>query len=133
MSKGPGFTALNFTKQLSDVLYPWFHQKYAAGEAKVERPVPGGYLNDNHVPSSHLNLDFHPQQHGKIQAEMQDIIEWWCNRPLVHSATFGVRVYKTGNILLNHVDVAATHVAIAVIQVDQKVDKDQGWPLEVIT
>eukprot|EP00929_Paragymnodinium_shiwhaense_P041941 TRINITY_DN21785_c0_g1_i6.p1 TRINITY_DN21785_c0_g1~~TRINITY_DN21785_c0_g1_i6.p1 ORF type:complete len:415 (+),score=80.17 TRINITY_DN21785_c0_g1_i6:114-1358(+) len=133
LTDGPGFLLMNFTQGLRDILYPWFYEKYSAGEAKDELPINGGYLNDNYIRSSHLSLDFYPEVHQKVYREMQDVIEWWCQRRLEHSATFGVRVYKTGHVLISHVDVAKTHVASAVIQVDQKAGKDQGWPLEVIT
>jgi prolyl 4-hydroxylase len=35
-------------------------------------------------------------------------------------------------MLINHLDIASTHLASAVIQVGQELDTDGGWPLEVM-
>ena len=92
---------------------------------------------------------------------MQDILEWWTGRRLVHTSTFGVRIYHRDSMLINHVsgawsapapavshtlpllltthtspllqvDRSDTHLASAVIQIDQKTDENGGWPLEVM-
>merc|ERR1712224_818967 len=62
---------------------------------------------------------------------MQDILEWWTGMSLVHSATYGIRIYKRDAMLINHVDRHDTHMASAVLQVTQEADVDGGWPLEV--
>ena len=51
---------------------------------------------------------------------------------LKHTSTFGIRVYRRGSMLIDHVDRMDTHLASAVIQVDQKVDENGGWPLELL-
>ena len=51
---------------------------------------------------------------------------------LRHTSTFGLRIYRRGSTLIDHLDIASTHIASAVLQVGQDVDEDGGWPLEVI-
>jgi hypothetical protein len=51
---------------------------------------------------------------------------------LRHTSTFGLRIYKRGSMLINHLDIASSHLASAVIQVGQSVDTNGGWPLEVM-
>merc|ERR1719414_1424123 len=63
---------------------------------------------------------------------MLEVMEWWTKTHLRHSETFGVRVYRRGSMLVDHLDRQETHVASAVLQVGQKTDEDGGWPLEVI-
>merc|ERR1712032_382402 len=112
---------------------PWFREERSAGRAQVETPVDGGYLNDEHVHAGHLDLDAYGEIHREIVAEMHEIMEWWTQQRLVHSATFGVRIYHHGSVLLTHVDHGRTHLASAVLQVDQATEGDEGWPLEVLT
>lgn len=97
---------------------------------------------------SKIDLDHHPVQHRAIIKEMSQILEWWTGMKLRHTATFGARIYRGGNMLVNHVDRQAghvgvvvlqltrslqdTHLASAVLQVSQDVPgESQGWPLEV--
>jgi prolyl 4-hydroxylase len=51
-------------------------------------------------------------------------------RALSHTSTFGARIYHRNSMLIDHVDRADTHLASAVLQIDQ--DLEDGWPLEVI-
>eukprot|EP00972_Heterocapsa_arctica_P079852 11766082-Heterocapsa_arctica.AAC.1 len=46
--------------------------------------------------------------------------------------TFGIRVYRKGSMLINHLDKKESHLASAVLQVAQQVPEDGGWPLEVV-
>ena len=64
--------------------------------------------------------------------ELRDILQWWTGLRLKHTSTFGIRVYRRGSMLIDHVDRMDTHLASAVIQVDQKVDENGGWPLELL-
>merc|ERR1712192_29538 len=57
------------------------------------------------------------------------IMEAWSNRTLMHTDTYGIRIYKRDSMLLDHIDRQGTHVISAVVQVDQ--DCDEGWPLTV--
>jgi prolyl 4-hydroxylase len=43
--------------------------------------------------------------------------------------TYGIRVYRGDNVLINHVDRKDTHLASAVIQIEQ--NGKEGWPLEI--
>ena len=35
-------------------------------------------------------------------------------------------------MLINHIDRQDTHIASAVLQIGQRIDKDGGWPLEIL-
>ena len=35
---------------------------------------------------------------------MREILQWWTGLELVHTSTFGVRVYRRGSMLIDHVD-----------------------------
>jgi prolyl 4-hydroxylase len=67
-----------------------------------------------------------------VSDEIQRILEWWTGgQPLIPTATFGIRIYHSGSMLINHVDRADTHLASAVIQVAQE-GMGTGWPLEIM-
>merc|ERR1712151_617237 len=66
-----------------------------------------------------------------IVSEMKEVLQWWTKQHLKHTMTFGLRVYRRGSMLINHLDRQDTHVASAVIQVGQS-GVDEGWPLEVV-
>jgi hypothetical protein len=81
---------------------------------------------------SKLNLDKYPNVRVLIVKEMQQVMQWWTQMRVRHTSTYGVRIYARDSMLINHVDRVDTHLASAVIQVDQEVDEDGGWPLEIL-
>lgn len=134
VTKGPGYLKMSFTSRLTELLMPWYEQHKKGGPNDRVRPhrvIPGGFTNSHTVPMSLLNMDEHGQMKDAVVAEMQRILEWWTAQPLVPTATFGLRIYHQDSMLINHVDRADTHIASAVIQVDQ-FGLDEGWPLEVL-
>lgn len=122
---------MRFTKKLMDALRWWERYYKANGEGEREF-VPLGYTNAKTHVQSILSLDYHRDIHSMITKEMQAILEWWTNMPLKHTATYGVRTYHRGNVLIDHVDRHDTHVASAVLQMSQHTDVGGGWPLEVM-
>lgn len=52
---------------------------------------------------------------------LQPIMEKWSGAALVPTAVYGIRVYRRGSSLDNHVDRNNTHVISAIINVEQKV------------
>ena len=63
---------------------------------------------------------------------MQQVLQWWTKMRLRHTSTFGVRVYRRGSMLIDHVDRMDTHLASAVLQVpfvtDPLNDRSGGHP-----
>ena len=122
---------MSFTQPMHDALTEW----YAARRHDSMKPhgvIPGGYTNNDHVLIDKVNLDHFPETHGAVLREMREILQWWTGLRLKHTSTFGVRVYRRGSSLIDHVDRMDTHLASAVIQIDQRVDADGGWPLELL-
>lgn len=121
-----GYHKMNFTEPLR-FLVDWYNSE----QKSIIRHdvVPGGYTNNDKVPIDKINLDQFPVIHGRIVREMRAILQWWTGMKLKHTSTFGVRIYRRGSCLINHVDRASTHLASAVIQIAQ--DVDEGWPLEL--
>lgn len=128
---GPGYLRMRFTPKLMEAMHWW--QKHVAEHGAGKREfVAGGYTNAKSHELSIMSLDNHRGMHGIITQEMHDILEWWTGMPLTHTATYGVRTYHRGSVLIDHVDRHDTHVASAVLQMSQQVDVGGGWPLEVL-
>ena len=51
----------------------------------------------------------------------QGIMERWSGKRLKNSAIYGVRVYRRGSMLHNHVDRSDTHIISAIVNVAQQV------------
>ncbi len=51
----------------------------------------------------------------------QGIMERWSGKRLRNSAIYGVRVYRRGSMLHNHVDRSDTHIISAIVNVAQQV------------
>jgi len=49
----------------------------------------------------------------------------------LHTATFGVRIYRREAMLVNHVDRADTHLASAVMQIGQECDANGDKTIDI--
>ena len=131
VTDGPGYAKMSFTRPLHDALTDWYRER-RNDSMKPHGVIPGGYTNNDKVLIDKVNLDEFPATHRAIVRELRDILQWWTGLRLKHTSTFGIRVYRRGSMLIDHVDRMDTHLASAVIQVDQKVDENGGWPLELL-
>merc|ERR1712050_402563 len=107
---------MSFTKRMRDIILPFLEQYGKGGRrdsVQVHPPIPGGYTNSHVVSLSKIDLDDFRHIQSGIAKEMQDVLEWWTGRRLVHRATFGVRIYHRESMLINHVDRSDTHIASA--------------------
>jgi len=131
VTEGPGILLMNQTDHLKRTLFEWFElEKRNLVDHGV---VSGGYTNTHVINIQKLSLDLYPHIHSTVVNEMRQVLQWWTNQRLKHTSSFGLREYKRGSMLINHVDRMDTHIASAVIQVEQRdIDEGGGWPLEVL-
>ncbi|CAK0889326.1 unnamed protein product [Prorocentrum cordatum] len=129
-----GFLKMRMTDHMKSLLYPWFDDRLQACENGTmpckHAPIPGFFTNSHVVGMDKIELTSFRNIHQGIVSEMQQVLEWWTKQPLEHTTTFGLRIYRRGSMLINHLDRKDTHVASAVLQVGARADV--GWPLEVI-
>lgn len=124
-----GYLKMKMTNRLKEILYPWFDAR-RVDSVEQEEWIDGGYANDHRYIFDRINLDKHPRVHQQIISEMRHVMEWWTKMKLEHEATYGIRIYRRGAVLMDHIDVMETHIASGVLQVGQMAE--EGWPLEVI-
>jgi len=127
-ANGSGYAIMNFTSKLMD-LVEWYEEHFSESEREF---IPGGYTNANTVPIDLVTLDKHKNMKELVKQEMEDVLQWWTGMLLQHTATYGVRRYHRGSMLIDHVDRFETHLASGVLQLHQVVDNDGGWPLELL-
>eukprot|EP00040_Diaphanoeca_grandis_P023058 m.124870 g.124870 ORF g.124870 m.124870 type:complete len:542 (+) comp29086_c0_seq6:334-1959(+) len=127
---GPGYLVMQMPARLKNLLSDWFENNRNAIEKHEE--IPYGFTNNDWLSMKKLNLDNYQDVRSQIVVEMRSILQWWCGLQLRHTSTYGLRIYRRGSVLTNHVDIMETHLASAVLQVAQTVDEDGGWPLEVL-
>merc|ERR1712194_529 len=141
VSQGPGYLKMSINPELVKTLTAWaakhsqFWRNQTIYQKKVFNPaesVGGCYSNTHAFPFGLLDLDNARHIRKEIVEHMQDVLEWWTDRKLDHTSTYGMRVYRREAMLINHADRGDTHIASAVLQVFQDCDKDGGWPLEVV-
>mmetsp|Transcript_4267 Transcript_4267/g.6588 ORF Transcript_4267/g.6588 Transcript_4267/m.6588 type:complete len:424 (-) Transcript_4267:61-1332(-) len=129
VSRGPGYLKISFTKKMKDSLLPWYemHKKNGPNDSvQHHNVIPGGYSHAVDMSTLWLPRDLK----NILVSKMRRVLMWWTQDNTLHeTATFGVRIYHRESMLINHVDVAATHIASAVIQIAQN---GVGWPLEIL-
>ncbi|KAJ1445350.1 hypothetical protein M885DRAFT_550244 [Pelagophyceae sp. CCMP2097] len=81
-------------------------------------PVPGG-------PKFYSQR----QLNDRLLNALRPRMEAWAGVELLNGQAYGVRVYRNGSTLVNHVDRAETHVISAIVHIDHDLDED--WPLEI--
>ena len=64
---------------------------------------------------------------NEVSATFNRIIAEWVGMPLTYSAGFGARTYLRNATFAAHVDRYDTHVASAILNIDQQVDG--AWQL----
>merc|ERR1712216_720622 len=66
-----------------------------------------------------------------VRQWVKERLQHWCGLKLTHTATYGIREYRRGNILRQHVDRLMTHAISAIVHVESE-GLDRDWPLEVV-
>ena len=61
----------------------------------------------------------------EVMRELRPIAEEWAGVQLVEGQAYGVRVYKNGSTLVNHVDRSETHVISCIFHIGH--DLDEPW------
>ncbi len=79
--------------------------------ARRERPESFSHKEGSATPKELLPnfIDTHALN-DRAMEELRPILEEWAGIPLLNGQAYGIRVYKNGSALVNHVDRSETHV-----------------------
>jgi len=125
-----GFLKMRMTKTLKSLLH--FYETRKELHMKEHDHVHGNITNRHKVSMDKLHLEHFPHAHRAVVNEMQEVLEWWTQKHLKHTLTGGIRIYRRGAMVVNHMDRKHSHIVSAVLQVHQVTDKNGGWPFEVL-
>lgn len=123
-----GFKIAHLQQQLLDKIQMFYRANI---KTEKEESVPGDFIFNavkKDKKSSSL-VDLSPELRQEIHDTLKPLMEDWSNKSLNPTYVYGIRTYHRGAVLKTHRDRLETHIISAIINVDQKVDKD--WPLVI--
>lgn len=120
----PAFTDTGFTvvRAPQDICQR-YRDMLARSRADATTTPPDGFLGGPHMPLLLEDRAFNREVGERLKA----MHETWCGVPLIHSVTYGVRLYLDGSTLARHCDSLATHVISSILHLDR--DMDEPWPI----
>jgi prolyl 4-hydroxylase len=129
----PNYTQAGFkTARLPQEVLEKIQRFYRANiKTEKEESVPGDFIfnaRKKKTISSSL-VDLNPALRKEIHDTLKPLLEDWTNKSLNPTYVYGIRNYHRGAMLKTHRDRLETHIISAIINVEQKVDKD--WPLVI--
>jgi hypothetical protein len=130
------YTETGFIKiKMPDELFQLLNDFYQPNKDSIvleKWPASNPYINHWDAPPMMIWL---PEQHSGSQLKnkifdiLTPILEEWSGTELERTDLYGMRVYKKGMFLENHVDRVATHVISTIMHVADS--DDHHWPLEI--
>lgn len=108
----PAFTPVGFQKlKAPEHLYRKLRDAYERGIRSRIQTEGFSHKRNTKTPTE-LLPNFIPtnQLNDEIMEELRPMHEEWSGIPLRNGQAYGVRVYKNGSTLVNHVDRSETHV-----------------------
>jgi prolyl 4-hydroxylase len=123
-----GFKIARLSQEVLENIQGFYHANI---KTEKEESVPGDFIfnaGKKNIKSSSL-VDLSPALRKEIHDTLKPLLEDWTNKSLNPTFVYGIRNYHRGAVLKTHRDRLETHIISAIINVDQKVDKD--WPLVI--
>jgi len=129
-----GFKKIKMPKDLYKKLLVWYlqNEKKAVVERKYDNIV-GTIRNVNkQFPATQI---IHLHQNKELTTEfnkvmLEEVTKWSGVDNLIHTSTYGIRMYERGDVLISHTDRPNTHILSAICSIWQE-DMDEPWALEI--
>ncbi len=126
----PPLTKTGFTKcAMPEHLHQKLLEFYSRNRDACENESIPDYIHcaEGRVPS--VLVELNDQLRRLVHATLQPNVEAWVGDYVTPTHVYGIREYRRGSVLKEHRDRLVTHVASAILNIDQKVDED--WPLVI--
>ena len=132
---GEGFKKVKIPTKLYKKMLVWYLQN--EDKAIIESsqdPSVLQYIRNAYKPGLNTKVA-HLQSDTKLLTEFNDTMremcsEWSNQDDLVHTSTYGIRVYEDGDILQSHTDRPKTHIISAICSIYQE-DMKEPWGLQI--
>lgn len=98
-------------------------------QEKIDEFVEGNFIVNSDEDVGSFLLPLPDTLTEPLINEIKSICASWCRVELEHTAIYGIRIYRRGTLLQMHRDRPHTHIISAILNVEQRVDKD--WPLAI--
>lgn len=122
-----GWRTMTIPRPLFEAIRDYYHEHRDAGEAEF---VPGGYVHGRGADHSSELVQLPDTLKTQALEELKPVVEEWTGVHLDPVTVYGVRNYLDGAMLAMHQDRIETHIASAVLNIDQDVDEDWALCLE---
>lgn len=121
-----GWRRMEIPADLFKRIRDYYHEHRNDSEAEF---VPGGYVHGHADSHSSEVAQLPDTTKAQVLAELKPLMEEWAGVPLEPVTVYGIRTYLPGAMLAMHRDRIETHIASAVLNIDQDVDED--WALQI--
>jgi len=132
---GEGFKKVKIPTKLYKKMLVWYLQNEdksiieATADPSVLQYIRNAYKPGLNTKIAHLHSD------KKLLTEFNDTMlemcsDWSKQDDLVHTSTYGIRVYEDGDILQSHTDRPNTHIISAICSIYQE-DMKEPWGLQI--
>lgn len=129
-----GFKKLKMPKDLYQKILSWYfeNQKKSIIEIEYNKNFIGIKNINKQSPSTqiiHINEDrILTHEFNKIM--LKEVTKWSGVNNLIHTSTYGIRMYERGDVLISHTDHPETHILSVICSIHQE-DMDEPWALEI--
>ncbi len=120
-----GFVNTRTPKALQQRLLDFYQQ---GRDATSEESIPE-FINSSNGDAPSVLIELSDELRVEVHQELQPILEAWIGDYLEATWVYGIREYRRGSTLKCHRDRHETHVASAILNIDQEVSQD--WPLQI--
>lgn len=111
---------------LFEALRDWYREHRGGADAEF---VPGGYVHGEDEGHASELAPLPDELRARVLDELKPMLEQWSGVALEPVTVYGIRTYLPGAVLEMHQDRIETHIASAVLNIDQDVDED--WALHI--
>lgn len=129
-----GFKKLKMPKDLYEKILTWYfeNKENALVEVECNKNLLGIENVNKEIPSTkiiHINQDrILTHEFNKIMLEK--VKRWSGVDELIHTSTYGIRIYERGDTLISHIDHPETHILSVICSIHQE-EMDEPWALEI--
>ena len=129
-----GFKKVKMPKSLYKKLLVWYLQNEKNAQIELNYDNILGTIRNMHKSLPQTQI-IHLHQNKELLKEFNDVMlrevtEWTGVENLVHTSTYGIRMYERGDVLISHTDRPETHILSAICSIYQE-DMDEPWALEI--
>jgi len=119
------FDVVKAPKDIHDKLFTRFHKMLPTAQLESSAQELSGVIGENHAlffPQEELNYE--------VLHALKPMFEEWAGVELEPTSVYGVRVYRDGSILRDHLDVLETHVISGILHIASDVDEPYEIQIE---